>query len=94
VQGGKSNGYQLLKFETVNAALNPQIPEIDNTVGLHMFQLDKKHNLWGHDGGEQGVATIMAFDPATQVGAIIFANQGDAELEELLAQAYQFGLKL
>ena len=36
----------------------------------------------------------MAFNPITKVGVIVFANQGDAELEEILIKAYKLGLKI
>ncbi len=87
-----SNNNQLLTPETINSILTPQIPKIDKKVGLHMFLLNSQNNLWGHDGGEQGVATIMAFNPETQIGAIIFTNQGDADLDKILVEAYKLGL--
>lgn len=92
--GGISNNHQLLKSSTVNAVLSSQIPSIDSEVGLHMFIMNKEFNLWGHDGGEKGVATIMAFNPSTKIGAIILTNQGDAELDEILKEAYKIGLSL
>lgn len=88
---GKSNGYQLLKAETAKAVIKPQIADIDASVGLHMFLMNEDHNLWGHDGGEQGVATIMAFNPDTKIGALLFSNQGDADLDGMLEEAYLFG---
>lgn len=94
LQGGNSNGHQLLDAGTVNAMLTPQIPSIDNQVGLHTFVMNAEHNLWGHDGGEQGVATIMGFNRETKVGAIILVNQGDADLDELLVESYKLGLQL
>jgi hypothetical protein len=74
--------------------ISPQIPAIDNEVGLHLFLMNPENNLWGHDGGEQGVATIMAFNPSTKVGAIILTNQGEADLDKILVQAYKLGLNL
>ncbi len=94
VQGGISNGYQLLSESTIDAMITPQIPSIDKEVGLHLFLMDPGNNLWGHDGGEQGVSTIMAFNPDTKIGAIILTNQGDAELDEILTESYKMGLKL
>ena len=91
---GVSNGYQLLESETATAVITPQIPSLDATTGLHMFQMNTPNNLWGHDGGEQGVATIMAFNPTTKIGVIIFTNQGEANLDEMLAVAYDLGGKL
>ena len=74
--------------------ITPQIPNLDNAVGLHLFNLNNENQLWGHDGGEQGVATIMAFNPSTKVGAIILTNQGDSDLDEILVEAYKLGLNL
>jgi len=94
VQDGISNNFQLLSSSTINSMITPQILSIDNEVGLHIFIMDAESGLWGHDGGEEGVATIMAFNPITKVGVIVFANQGDAELEEILIKAYKLGLKI
>ena len=88
VQGGTVGNYQLLKSSTIKRMTTLQIPTVDESMGLHLFQLDQEENLWGHDGGEQGVATIMAFSPDTKVGVILLANQGEADLEELLMEAY------
>ena len=93
-QGGMFNGVQLLAASTVQEMMTPQITSIDPEVGLHLFLMNAEQTLWGHDGGEEGVATIMAFNPSTHVGAIILCNQGDANLDEILVQAYKFGLKL
>lgn len=94
VNEGTSNSHKLLKKETVNEVLTNQFTNSDEEiVGLHLF-FDSQENLWGHDGGEQGVATTMAFNPMTKVGAIILTNQGEADLEELLIVAYELGEKL
>lgn len=93
-QGGQSNSFELLTPGTISAMISPQILSVDDEVGLHLFLMDTKNNLWGHDGGEEGVATIIAFNPATGVGAIILANQGEVELDEILVEAYKIGLDL
>lgn len=89
-----SSSFNLLSASTIQAMLTPQIPSINPEVGLHLFVMNADNNLWGHDGGEEGVATIMAFNPSTKVGAIILSNQGDADLDEILVEAYKLGLKL
>ncbi len=94
VQNGQSNDYQLLKQSTIEAMITLQIPNLSEEMGLHLFQMDETANLWGHDGGEQGVATIMAFNSDSQIGVIILANQGEADLEELLVEAYEVGTGL
>jgi CubicO group peptidase (beta-lactamase class C family) len=93
-QKGRYNNHQLLKPTTVEAMLTPQIPTIDPSVGLHIFELDEEHTLWGHDGGEKGVSTILVFNPNTQVGVLIFTNSGDADLDQMVVDAYQLGLNL
>lgn len=93
-QGGVFNGVRFLKESTVAQMRTPQIPTIDNTVGLHLFIMDASNGLWGHDGGEKGVVTIMGYNPSTKVGALIFTNQGDAEVEKILSEAYKIGLTL
>jgi len=89
-----NDGGPLLQPTTVQAMITPQIPQIDGEVGLHLFLMNTRNTLWGHDGGEQGVATVMAFNLDSKVGVIILTNQGDADLDELLVEAYELGLKL
>lgn len=93
-QGGTINNYELLTSTTISEMLTPQIPTIDAEMGLHLFLIDGTNNLWGHNGGEQGVSTVVAFNPTTKVGAIILTNHEDAELDEILVEAYKFGLTL
>lgn len=90
---GRIGTTQILKESTVIEMLNPQISEVDNEVGLHFFVMNAANNLWGHDGGEQGITTIMAFNQATKAGAIILASESDLELEEILVKGYEEGLK-
>ena len=94
IMEGSLNNYQLLKLETINAMISLQIPSLNNEMGLHLFLLNSQQNLWGHDGGEQGVSTIMAFNPTTYAGAIILTNQSDVDLDKILLEAYQLGLEL
>jgi CubicO group peptidase (beta-lactamase class C family) len=94
VQNGMSNNHQLLKATTIQEMTTLQIPALSNEMGLHLFYINSEYNLWGHDGGEQGVATIMAFDPVTKIGAIILTNQGEADLEEILVEAIKHGSDL
>ena len=94
VQNGMSNNYPLLKASTINTMLTPQFPTINREVGLHLFLMQATNNLWGHSGSESGVATILAFNANTKVGAIIFTNQKEVNLSDILAEAYALGLKL
>lgn len=85
---------RVLKEATVREMLRVQNSSIDNTAGLHWFVMNTANNIWGHDGGEKGVATIMGFNPDNKTGAIIFTNQGDADLDNVLVTAYNYAVKL
>lgn len=93
-QEGTFNGTRILEASTVKQMTTPQIPNLNNEMGLHLFNMNTQYSLWGHDGGEQGVATTMAYNPSTEVGVLIFTNQGDASIETLLREAYKLGLTL
>ncbi len=102
--GGTFNGYELLKSSTVESMLTQQIPSLDETMGLHMFLQDASLGLWGHNGGEDGTTTEMAFDPVTKIGVLVFTNisaedenvgdQIDNTLIEMYKQAFELGKKL
>ena len=94
VSNGQSNGYQVLSPTSIDMMTSLQIPGINNEMGLHLFVMDEERKLWGHDGGEQGVATIMGFNLDTKVGVIVLSNQGEADLEQILQASYDFGLSL
>ncbi|MBL4709608.1 MAG: beta-lactamase family protein [Flavobacteriales bacterium] len=93
-QEGVYSGVRNLKASTAKQMAMPQIPNLDDEVGLHLFIMNAQYGLWGHDGGEQGVTTIMAYNPTTMIGALIFTNQGDASLETILREAYKLGSSL
>jgi CubicO group peptidase (beta-lactamase class C family) len=88
LQTNTSNTLQILKPATVAEMLQLQISHIDSTMGLHIFTFDQSNNLWGHDGGEDGTTTILAFNPVTQVGIIILTNMSDVDLDDIFDEAY------
>ncbi|MCC5944728.1 MAG: beta-lactamase family protein [Bernardetiaceae bacterium] len=90
-QGGRTNDHQLLERTTIEQMLTLQIPSLDNTMGLHLFRFDANENIWGHDGGEKGTSTIMGFNPDTQIGVILLANESDANLDAALLRGYNAG---
>ncbi|MEM7037722.1 MAG: serine hydrolase domain-containing protein, partial [Bacteroidota bacterium] len=94
VGGGMSNGAQLLEAGTVNQMLQAGFPDVDSEAGLHTFFMDKREELWGHDGAEQGVSTYVAFHPTNGVGVILLTNMSDVKLEKLAVRAYVLGTEL
>jgi CubicO group peptidase (beta-lactamase class C family) len=73
MNGGRFEGAQLLKEETVGEMLSGE--------GLCWFRAGA---YWGHDGGDPGCETELQFNPETRVGYIIFAN-AESDLEPVKA---------
>jgi len=92
-QGGMVNNFQLLSEDTLNEMLTVQ-DETVSDMGLQIFSVEETNDLWGHDGGEQGVSTIAGFNQTTKVGVLIFTNREGADLDNLLVAGYQLGLEL
>jgi CubicO group peptidase (beta-lactamase class C family) len=45
----------------------------------------------GHSGGEKGVTTEMFYDTDTNIGVIVFSNEEDAELEDVVSLLFNYG---
>ena len=73
--GGEFNGHQLLKADTIDMMLAEDHFERGLCFETYTFGTDDEY--WGHDGGDPGVATIMAFRKKDNVGLIMFFNQDD-----------------
>ncbi len=89
---GVSQGVTILNASSVEQMLTPQIEDLRQGQGLVTYVVNDTYSLWGHDGGESGVSTVMGFNPSIKVGAIVLANMEDANLERILREAYEFGL--
>jgi CubicO group peptidase (beta-lactamase class C family) len=72
---GRWNGTRVLTKASVDELLHPQLPGIVGGQGLiwYRFALHGR-TLWGHNGGDQGVATVAFFDPRKNVGVAVLAN--------------------
>ncbi|MEM1215395.1 MAG: serine hydrolase domain-containing protein [Bacteroidota bacterium] len=93
-QDGTYRNAELLSASTVDEMLRPQIPALDNTVGLHIFIMDEIDELWGHDGSEEGVSTEVAFNRADDIGVIVLSNLQDVDVTDILLRGYELGRQL
>jgi CubicO group peptidase (beta-lactamase class C family) len=88
--GDCNDGY-ILKKETIDEILRPQIPELMQDQGLtwllkgpEEFKVDCGEALVpGHSGGDEGACTISFYCPDTKTGAIIFINN-DIKTSQIL----------
>lgn len=77
--GGVYDGERILDADTVDDMLSAQIPDIDDTQGLIWYSWDLDGDtVWGHNGGDDGVATEILFRPSDGAGVVLLAN-GDGD---------------
>jgi len=75
VQDGSLDGAQVLSEESVNQMFAQQIPNIDTRQGLFWYKSNGYgQNVFGHEGGDYGVATSMHVDLENDVGIVVMAN--------------------
>ncbi len=91
MNGGIYNGARILQQATVDTILSLQIPQIDDTQGLVWYydRFDDQY-LWGHNGGDDGVETVMEFNPTTSTGVIVFLNSDSDGVEEIMNELFQY----
>jgi CubicO group peptidase (beta-lactamase class C family) len=75
MNGGTWNGVRVLDRASVRELRRIQLPRIENAQGLiwYRFHLHGR-TLWGHNGGDSGVATVAFFEPDTHTGVVVLAN--------------------
>ncbi len=94
VNGGDFNGTRILEATTVAEMLKAQVSDFDEGQGLSFYITGKAEGLWGHEGGEKGTTTVIAFHPSTQNGVIILTNASDVEIEAMAVSGYRLAEKL
>ncbi len=73
MNGGVLEGERILKADTIGLMLSNQHFE----RGLCWDTYGDEDDVWGHDGGDPGVATFMGYSPAENLGVVLFFNAGN-----------------
>jgi len=86
INDGKLDGVQILDKNTIDLMLS------DQHFGRGLCWGTDGEGLWGHGGGDPGVATYMAFTTKEDLGVIILSNNGDfrnylSEIESILFES-------
>ncbi|MFN0199914.1 MAG: serine hydrolase domain-containing protein [Bacteroidia bacterium] len=92
IQNGSFNGTQILSSSSMATMKTLQFGSADQCLSFYYDTLNGKRIL-GHSGGEQGATAEMYYDPATNVGAIVFSNEEDAKLDNIVALLLNYGEK-
>lgn len=96
MQYGQFEGVRLLDSTTVDYMLQPQTTVVPYQ-GIIFYSAPSSNGdlMWGHNGGDAGVATAMYFNIAKKTGAIVLTN-GDGTQSvspDVLADTlYKYGL--
>lgn len=87
--GGVFSGARILKPETVDLMLSKTHYERGLCWDTYAFY--EENTFWGHDGGDPGVATLMAYHKEENIGLLMFYNYGEFgdSIEEILKRLLQ-----
>lgn len=89
---GRYPGGQLLKPETIDQVLSPQL-EGNKRQGL-CWSYTGFEAVWGHGGNDPGVQTAFYFSREKGFGMIVLQNTGDGSRTEKLKEMYAAGLQM
>lgn len=92
MQEGNFKGTQLISGQAIAEMKTLQMGSANQCLSLY-YEIVHGKSVLGHSGGEKGVTTEMFWDPQTQVGVIVFNNDDDAELDNILKILFNFGEK-
>ncbi|MBX7226095.1 MAG: beta-lactamase family protein [Chitinophagales bacterium] len=87
---GSLNGTRILSAAGATEMKTLQFGSSEQCLSFYFDDIDGRTVL-GHSGGEKGVTTEMFYDPKTNVGAIIFNNDDDADLVNMLSLLFSYG---
>lgn len=89
---GTLNNVQILTPASIAAMETLQFGSSEQCLSFYYSTINGKMVL-GHNGGEKGVTTEMHYDPSTNIGVIVFNNDDDAELENVISLLFNYAEK-
>lgn len=92
IQDGTFNGTEILSKSSMSIMKTPQYGSPDQCLSFYYEEINGKRIL-GHSGGEKGATAEMYYDPNTNVGIIVFSNEEDAYLENIMTLLLNYGEK-
>jgi CubicO group peptidase (beta-lactamase class C family) len=98
MQYGIFDGVRVLDSATVAYMLQSQTP-VDPNQGIIFYSAPSSNGdlLWGHNGGDAGVATAIYFSMAKKTGAIVLTNgegTGSSSPDLLVDTLYKYGITI
>lgn len=93
IQNGTFDGTQLLSQPTMKMMKTLQFGSADQCLSLYYETIGGKR-LLGHSGGEKGATAEMYYDTNSNIGIIIFSNDEDAPLDNLISIMFNYAEKI
>lgn len=92
IQNGALNGTQILSMASMSETKTLQFGSSEQCLSFYYENINGKSVL-GHSGGEKGTTTEMYYDTNTNIGVILFNNDDDAELSNIVSLLFNYGEK-
>ena len=92
IQNGSFNGTQVLTSATMSAMKTLQFGSTEFCLSFYFDTVNGRKFL-GHSGGEKGTTAEMFYDTNNNVGVIVFCNEEDAELNNIVSLLFNYGDK-
>lgn len=91
IQNGRTlDGVQLLSTTSTAMMKTLQFGSAEQCLSFYYETINGKRVL-GHSGGEKGATTEMYYDTSTNIGVIVFNNDDDAVLDNILTLLFKYG---
>lgn len=87
---GSFNNTQILSPASMATMKTLQFGSTEFCLSFYYDTVNGKSVL-GHSGGEKGVTAEMFYNPGNNVGVIVFSNEEDAELENIVSLLFNYG---
>jgi CubicO group peptidase (beta-lactamase class C family) len=89
---GSFNGVQILSAASMATMKTLQFGSTEQCLAFY-YETIKGRRILGHSGGEKGATAEMYYDTNTNVGVIVFSNEEDAALDNILTLLFNYGEK-
>jgi hypothetical protein len=89
---GSLNGTQILTPTSVVEMKTLQFGSTEQCLSFY-YELINDNEYLGHSGGEKGATAEMYFDKDANIGIIVFSNEEDAPLDNIISLLFNYGKK-
>lgn len=92
ILNGTLAGTQILTASSMAEMKRLQFGSTEQCLSFYYETINGKEYL-GHSGGEAGTTAEMYFDINSNVGVIVFSNEEDAPLDDIMSLLFSYGEK-